>query len=281
MYQGYYQKVKMPQQNKRKAEEDVADADASSFLEDAQRSVDFLFSPIVVLPGDDVTATLTKTTRRVKLGAGLKQLADERIVCTNAGVLRYRPANRYWVEFNHKRYVASMDDGVIGIVTDRNAEFYRVNIGAAASATLGSLAFDGATKRNRPSLRLGSLVYARVSKTNPDVEPEITCEAPPSVTKKDWMTGLAIYGELNDGYVFKTSIGLAKMLLHEDCQVLASLGKKLAFEVAVGVNGIVWVNAKTTKNITIISNAIMNSETMSPSEIDAMVSRLAEDADDA
>jgi exosome complex RNA-binding protein Rrp4 len=29
------------------------------------------------------------------------------------------------------QYVASMDDGVIGIVTDRNAEFYRVNIGAA------------------------------------------------------------------------------------------------------------------------------------------------------
>lgn len=88
-----------------------------------------------------------------EIGAGLKQLPDERIVCTNAGVLRYRPANRYWVEFNHKRvretasllakssciyccgvmkqYVASMDDGVIGIVTDRNAEFYRVNIGAA------------------------------------------------------------------------------------------------------------------------------------------------------
>lgn len=105
--------------------------------------------------------------------------------------------------------------------------------------------------------------------------------APPSVTKKDWMTGLAVYGELNDGYVFKTSIGLAKSLLHEDCQVLASLGKKLAFEVAVGVNGVVWVNAKTTKNITIISNAIMNSETMSPSEVDAMVSRLVEDADDA
>ncbi|KAG3055668.1 hypothetical protein PC121_g15643 [Phytophthora cactorum] len=271
----------MPQQSKRKAEEEAADADASNFLEEAQRSVDFLFSSVVVLPGDDVTATLTKTTRRVKLGSGLKQLPDERIVCTNAGVLRYRPSNRYWVEFNHKRYTASMDDGVIGIVTDRNAEFYRVNIGAAASATLGSLAFDGATKRNRPSLRLGSLVYARVSKTNPDVEPEITCEAPPSVTKKDWMTGLAVYGELNDGYVFKTSIGLAKALLHEDCQVLASLGKKLAFEVAVGVNGVVWVNAKTTKNITIISNAIMNSESMSPSEVDAMVSRLVEDADDA
>ncbi|CAI5709236.1 unnamed protein product [Hyaloperonospora brassicae] len=272
----------MPEQHKRSADaDDVADADASSFLESAQRSVDFLFSSAVVLPGDDVTATLTKTTRRVQLGAGLKQLPDDRIVCTNAGVLRYRPANRYWVEFNCRRYVASMDDGVIGVVTDRNADFYRVNIGAAASAVLGSLAFDGATKRNRPNLRLGSLVYARVNKVNPNVEPELTCEAPPSVTKKDWMTGLAIYGELNDGYVFKTSIGLAKSLLHENCQVLASLSKRLAFEVAVGVNGVVWVNAKTAKNITIISNSIMNSETMSSSETDAMVSRLTEDVDEA
>ena len=101
------------------------------------------------------------------------------------------------------------------------------------------------------------------------------------MTKKDWMTGLAIYGELNDGYVFKTSIGLAKSLLHDNCQVLASLSKRLAFEVAVGVNGVVWNNAKTAKNITIISNSIMNSETMSSSEIDAMVSRLTADADDA
>ena len=36
-------------------------------------------------------------------GAGLKQLPDDRIVCTNAGILRYRPANRYWVEYNYKR----------------------------------------------------------------------------------------------------------------------------------------------------------------------------------
>lgn len=37
------------------------------------------------------------------IGAGLKQLPDERIVCTNAGILRYRPANRYWVDYNYKR----------------------------------------------------------------------------------------------------------------------------------------------------------------------------------
>lgn len=166
---------------------------------------------------------------------------------------------------------------------------------------MGSLAFDGATKRNRPNLQIGSLVYARVSKTRSDLEPELTCEgreefdgrrrprtnancllqAPSSIAKKDWMTGLAIYGELTGGYVFQTSMALAKSLLREDCPVLASLGKSIAFEVAVGMNGTVWVNAKSTKNITIISNAILNSETMTPGEVDAMVTRLVQEADEA
>lgn len=55
---------------KRRAADDAASAenDATKFLEDAQRAVDFTFAPTVVLPGDDVTAVLTKTTRRVKLG---------------------------------------------------------------------------------------------------------------------------------------------------------------------------------------------------------------------
>lgn len=30
------------------------------------------------------------------------------------------------------------------------------------------------------------------------------------MTKKDWMTGLSVYGELSNGYVIQCSIGLAK-----------------------------------------------------------------------
>ncbi|KAJ0402697.1 hypothetical protein P43SY_007839 [Pythium insidiosum] len=263
---------------------DAADAaadDASRFLEDAQRHVDFTFSPTVVLPGDDVTDILTKQTKHVRLGAGLRQVGEARIISSQAGVLRYRPPNRYWVEFDHKRYSAHLDDGVIGVVTDRNADFYRVNIGAASAVTLGALAFDGATKRNRPSLRIGSLVYARVLKASKDMEPELTCEAPPNVAKKDWMTGLAIYGELNGGYVFKTSIGLAKKLLHEDSYVLQALGKSVAFEIAIGLNGVIWVNSRSPKHTIVVTNAVLNSETMTPSEIDVMVQQLIATVRDA
>ncbi len=122
-------------------------------------------------------------------------------------------------------------------------------------------------------------MYAHVSKTNKDLDPEITCEAPSNLTKKDWMTGLAIYGELSGGYVFKTSISLAKTLLKEDCFVLQSLGSFLAFEIAIGLNGVVWVHSKNPKNTTILANAILNSENMSESEMKVMVKQLVEDAE--
>lgn len=61
---------------KRRATDDAAPTadendQATRFLEDAQRAVDFTFAPTVVLPGDDVTQVLTKTTRRVKLGTSV------------------------------------------------------------------------------------------------------------------------------------------------------------------------------------------------------------------
>jgi exosome complex component RRP40 len=98
--------------------------------------------------------------------------------------------------------------------------------------------------------------------------------APPNVTKKDWMTGLAIYGELLGGYVFKTSIPLAKNLLQDDSYVLQALGKSIAFEIAIGLNGVIWVNSQSTKHTTIVTNAILNSEAMGASEIDFMVQQL-------
>ena len=52
---------------------------------------------------------------------------------------------------------------VVGVVEDRGAEGYRVALpGAAVGGVLPALAFDGATKRNRPRLEIGDAVYCRV-----------------------------------------------------------------------------------------------------------------------
>jgi exosome complex RNA-binding protein Rrp4 len=52
---------------------------------------------------------------------------------------------------------------VVGIVEDRMGEYYRVNIFGSSTALLPILAFDGATKRNKPNLKPGALVYSRMA----------------------------------------------------------------------------------------------------------------------
>ncbi len=47
---------------------------------------------------------------------------------------------------------------MVGIVHQRLGEGYRVDIGTAHSASLDGLAFEGATKRNKPNLKAFLLI---------------------------------------------------------------------------------------------------------------------------
>ncbi|AQK97089.1 PNAS-3 related [Zea mays] len=47
--------------------------------------------------------------------------------------------------------------------------------------------------------------------------------------------------------------------------------KKLSFEIAVGINGRVWVNAPAASTVILVSNAIMRSESLSGIKQRAMV----------
>ena len=86
-------------------------------------------------------------------------------------------------------------------------ESYRVDIGGPHPAALPVLAFEGATKRNKPNLEVGALVYARVSLANKDMEPEIEC-INPSSGKADG------FGELNDGFMIKCSLGMCRRFVN-------------------------------------------------------------------
>lgn len=101
---------------------------ADDFLRRQELVMDAGFKATVVLPGDDVTEATTRTTRSLRLGPGLVQHAQERVLATRAGVLRYRPPCSYWVESNGRRYGARVEDQVLGVVEDRMGESYKVNI---------------------------------------------------------------------------------------------------------------------------------------------------------
>jgi len=242
------------------------------------------FRERLVLPGDDVTPAIEEALAAghggggaggagedvaVRLGAGLSSSpgaggAAARVRATRGGVLCCAPGGRFFVLSSSRRYASpGVGDVVVGVVASRTPEGYGVRLGGAAPAFLPALAFDGATKRNKPELRAGAAVFARVVRVAPHCEPELSCAAPggPGGPRaKDWMTGEALYGELKGGALVAVSSLAARRLLDPRAAVLTALGGALPFEAAVGVNGLVWVQAATPAATAAVARALADAD---------------------
>ncbi|KAJ3344345.1 exosome non-catalytic core subunit rrp40 [Gonapodya sp. JEL0774] len=227
-----------------KWDDDEAMADASSLDN---------FKPRPVIPGDQVPISTADSAALIRIGPGLHRELDGSIMVVKAGVLccqAGKDGTRWWVDSNFKRYVPVQGEPVVGQVTFKSADYFRVDIGAAHQAQLSALAFEGATKRNRPPLEVGSLVYARVSLANRDMEPELECV--------DQTTGRAEgFGELKGGFVVSCSLGMARSLLLPTHPLLPALGARFPFETAVGLNGRVWISASTEERIAVVARCIV------------------------
>lgn len=51
------------------------------------------------------------------------------------------------------------------------------------------------------------------------------------------------YGELKGGYLINVSLAYARMLHFKGGPLLTSLGSLVSFEIVIGLNGKVWINA--------------------------------------
>ncbi|OXB68065.1 hypothetical protein ASZ78_003306 [Callipepla squamata] len=128
----------------------------------------------VVLPGDVLLlpAYAEQDPERLPLGAsatprgrllcgpGLRR-CEGGLQAITCGLLRYRQAGggaaaggAYWVDSQQKRYVPVKGDHVIGIVTGKVGDLFRLDVGGSEEASLSYLAFEGATKRNRPNVQV-------------------------------------------------------------------------------------------------------------------------------
>jgi len=65
-----------------------------------------------------------------------------------------------------------------------------------------------------------------------------------------------------------------RRLLRPGCPVLKHLGGHVKFEMAVGLNGRVWVSAPTTRLTLLVANAIQTSEMMNPKQTATFVAQL-------
>lgn len=60
------------------------------------------------------------------------------------------------------QYLPMKNDLIIGVIKIWTAETFIVDIAAPLDALLGGLEFDGVTKRNKPNLKVGAIVFCRV-----------------------------------------------------------------------------------------------------------------------
>jgi exosome complex component RRP40 len=208
---------------------------------------------MIVFPGDEVDRNGVKV-----VGPGLA-VQDEHLRSVKAGIVMNKNG-KVFIENRQKRYFPAQGDCVVGIVTARIKDGYRVDIGTWTNVNLDALGFENATKRNRPNLEPGAIVYSRVVQAEYNVDPDINC-IHPATGKADG------YGVLEGGYVITVSLDTARKCLDPDYIVFKLAKKHFEFEVAVGVNGRIWINSESAKDVFLIANFIQKSEGLPASKI--------------
>ncbi|XP_067677980.1 exosome complex component RRP40-like [Haliotis asinina] len=223
----------------------------------------------VFMPGDLLTnLKYSETSGKCNLGPGLR-LDEENVYVTKPGILRYREPHLYWIDCHQKRYVAVKGDHVLGVVTAKAGDIFRVDIGTSELASLSYLSFELATKRNRPDVKVGDIVYCRLLVANKDMEPEVVC-----IDSHGRSSGMGVIR--NEGFMFTCSLNLVRKVLSPQCALSKTLGKHLPYEMTVGMNGRIWVRGRSTNQTIAIANAISVAEHMTDPQIKAMVKRLAD-----
>lgn len=192
----------------------------------------------VVIPGDTIPLNGVKTT----LGPGFYRqpiLGD--IIPVSSGILQDKTnkqaSNRLlYVDSNSKRYIPHVNDFVIGVVTGVVGESYKILLqDFLTNVVLPMMAFPNANKKNRPNLKNGQAVYARVTRGMGEIESEIECMD--SAGKEG---GFGVLSET--GLIFEVSLHFARELLFNQLSpILEKLASKCKFEIAVGINGKVWI----------------------------------------
>jgi len=207
-----------------------------------------------VLPGNDISHIVLKgdnCKRNEKtIGPGLMTVDNKIIVC-NSGMLRSKDDKFFWVEYYKKKYIPARDDVVVGIVIAKTSEMYKVDIGAAEFATLPYLAFTNATKKNRPDIKVGNVVSAKVKMATPFMESEISCAE---------YANSVMLGPLENGFLISVSLNYALQLRRTNSKLLYQLGQFVPYEIVVGTNGKIWINSASIRSTIAIGSAILKAE---------------------
>ena len=215
----------------------------------------------VVIPGKILSSEIEKCgSSQIKLGPGLRCDGDN-VITMKSGLLRYKEPDTFWIDCYQKRYVPCKGENVIGVVTGRQGDYFKVDIGASDLAFINYLSFEGSSKRNRPNINNGNVIFGKLINANKDMEPEMSC-IDPGNNKANGM-GVIETG----GFLFTVSLNLCRKLLSPDCILLKELGSRQAFEIIIGLNGKIILKSKSNKMVIALMHIITSSEFMSNEEM--------------
>ncbi|XP_074642391.1 exosome complex component RRP40-like [Tubulanus polymorphus] len=207
----------------------------------------------VVIPGDTLHSfKCAGKNDQVVVGPGLRKESGN-VIASKPGILRFKEPNIYWIDSHIRRYVPVRGDCVIGIVTQKAGDIFRVDIGGSELASLSYLTFEGATKRNRPDVKVGDLVYAKLLVATKDMEPELVC-----MNSQGKSGGFGVIGD--GGLLIHCSLNLVRKVLSPECPLLKLLGKSMPYETAIGMNGRVWIKGRSTVETIALANGISDAE---------------------
>lgn len=198
------------------------------------------------------------------MGPGLRHIPASTILSTTSGSLQVdHKKAALWLEHENGRYQPTVGDLVVAQIHHSSADTWHCSVTPHTPfALLGQLAFEGASRKTRPKLESGDLVYARVSRCSKWDDTELEC-VNPATGKSEGM------GPLKGGMLFNVSAAFARRLMMGTDKegrskggvvVLEEAGEKVRFEVAVGRNGRVWIDSGSVRGTLTIGQLLQKAD---------------------
>lgn len=152
-----------------------------------------------------------------------------------------------------KYYSPKIDDMIVGTIIGKNMDQYKVDINSYIPAVLGTSEFEGATKKTKPNLKIGDLVFAKVVKTNKFDSPILSCI---SGDGKTWSSGEAFFGVINHGHTFKVPLNMVNLYFYFGEKLFSRINDAVEYEYNLGHNGTMVVNCENFTMIPKIKDLI-------------------------
>ena len=153
-------------------------------------------------------------------------------------------------------------DLVIGIIIVRAPDLFLVDINSSESAILPITSFDEGRLPGRQIMNRLSVVFARVVRTDPWTQTELSCQSIDRTKKK------SDFGHISQGNIIRCSLALRDKLQHS--QLIQHLNRLVKnFRIRVARNGFIWYTTDTTNAAIAVKNILYEHE--SESDIDRLV----------